>query len=291
MSFKVSVNHGGGLYGMGQLMLYMQARQFGCDFSKLDLIGGTSTGVIVSAMIAMGLDLNLLYAIYQNRAKDIFPPSIRKYQLWLKTPQFPNSAIGDILKSIFGDARFSDVKIPLFATAFDLINLDFKVFESFDAADGALPLWEVVRCAVAAETYLDPHYLAGTWYGDGGVSANNPAVVGLVTALDKCNPALHDINMYSVDCGPAGGGGFVPHWIWGWAQLILRGTVNGTADKKEEKTIETFAKDMTGYQRCRFPKPSQDLEFWDCNVVPMIQREWRPMVFAGAQCFKDFIDS
>jgi uncharacterized protein len=160
-----------------------------CD--RFDLIGGTSTGSILAAGLAMGLRAAELRDFYLKYGKKIFSPEFFVVRFWHK---YPSKPLEDALKEVFGanttlgDSRLRTLLMivsknaTLGSTWFFINNPANKYF----AQNKSLPLWQVVRASSAAPTYFPPqtiHVIDGTGkanryeFIDGGVSSyNNPSM-------------------------------------------------------------------------------------------------------------------
>ncbi|HLW84681.1 MAG TPA: patatin-like phospholipase family protein [Candidatus Sulfotelmatobacter sp.] len=160
-----------------------------CD--RFDLIGGTSTGAILAAGLALGLKAAVLRDFYLNFGRDIFTKSFLPVQFWHK---YPSAPLEKHLKNVFGESTTlgSDrlctqiLAVTKNATLgndwFFTNNPASKFFKN----NSGLPLWQVVRASTAAPTYFPPQTIAvvdearkqQTYeFVDGGVSSyNNPSL-------------------------------------------------------------------------------------------------------------------
>ena len=160
-----------------------------CD--RFDLIGGTSTGAILAAGLALGLKATDLRDFYLKFGKDIFTKSFAPVRFW---HSYPSGPLEKHLKDVFGDSTSlgSDqlkTQILIVAKNATLGNDWFFTNNSknkFFTQNSGLPLWELVRSSSAAPTYFPPHAMSipdGTGkkqtyeFIDGGVSSyNNPSL-------------------------------------------------------------------------------------------------------------------
>jgi patatin-like phospholipase/acyl hydrolase len=160
-----------------------------CD--RFDLIGGTSTGAILAAGLALGLKAAVLRDFYLNFGRDIFTKSFLPVQFWHK---YPNAPLEKHLKDVFGESttlgsdrlRTQILAVTKNATLgndwFFTNNPKSKFFKN----NSGLPLWQVVRASTAAPTYFPPQTIAvvdeagkqqSYEFVDGGVSSyNNPSL-------------------------------------------------------------------------------------------------------------------
>lgn len=190
---------GGGIRGLleAEVLLEMetQLNQITGDNRPLgerfDLIGGTSTGAILAAGLAMGLRAAELRDFYFKYGKKIFTPGFILVRIWHK---YPSKPLEDALKEVFGasttlgDSRLRTLLMivakntTLGSTWFFVNNPAGKYFSQ----NKGLPLWQVVRASTAAPTYFPPQAITvadptgkshNYEFVDGGVSTyNNPSM-------------------------------------------------------------------------------------------------------------------
>ena len=156
---------------------------------RFDLIGGTSTGAILAAGLALGLKASELRDFYLKYGHKIFTKSW--IPLWHK---YPSGPLEKYLKQVLGksmalgseDLRTQIVVVAKNATLgsdwFFSNNPKNKFFKN----NSRLPLWQIVRASSAAPTYFPPETVVITdetnkrqkhEFIDGGVSSyNNPAL-------------------------------------------------------------------------------------------------------------------
>jgi hypothetical protein len=158
--------------------------------NRFDLIGGTSTGAILAAGLALGLRATDLRDFYLKFGKDIFTKSFAPVRFW---HSYPSGPLEKYLKDVFGDLTLGSDKLKtqilIVAKNATLGNDWFFTNNSknkFFTQNSGLPLWELVRSSSAAPTYFPPHAMSipdGTGksqkyeFIDGGVSSyNNPSL-------------------------------------------------------------------------------------------------------------------
>ncbi|HKW26572.1 MAG TPA: patatin-like phospholipase family protein [Terriglobales bacterium] len=156
-----------------------------------DLIGGTSTGAILAASLALGLRAADLRDFYLKLGKQVFSPEFFPIRFWHKYPSRPlEKALQDVLggDTTLGDSRLRTLLLivskntTLGSTWFFTNNKKGKFFSQ----NRGLPLWQIVRASTAAPTYFPPQRInipgrpASTHayeFVDGGVSMyNNPSM-------------------------------------------------------------------------------------------------------------------
>lgn len=154
-----------------------------CEY--FDLIGGTSTGSIIAAALAIGLDTAEIKKLYFELGGKVF--GARKFKQW--EARFLAAPLEEELERVFGDITLGGDEIRTglcivtkradTGSTWPLINHPKGAF--FEANRHIL-LRNAVRASSAAPVYFEPTTIdlgggqVGTFI-DGGVSmANNPAV-------------------------------------------------------------------------------------------------------------------
>jgi len=194
-----------------------------CDY--FDLIGGTSTGSIIAASLAVGKTVDEITAMYMDLGGKIFSGK-RNWWNPLETAKFLKAnydykALETSLKGAFGDITLGSDQIRtglcIVAKRADtnsvwpLINHpNGKYFDSAIGKNKNIPLWQAVRASSAAPTYFAPQMIdvgdgQRAAFVDGGVSmANNPALTLLMVATLKGFPfhwPMGEQNIFLVSVG------------------------------------------------------------------------------------------
>ncbi len=191
-----------------------------CDY--FDLIGGTSTGSIIAAGLAVGMTATELKRLYLELGGKVF--GTKKVKLW--EALFKTEPLEEELERIFGDTTLGDDSIETgicivtkradTGSTWPLIN---HPEGKFYGENRDFLLRAVVRASAAAPVFFKPTTidLGGGQVGafiDGGVSmANNPALrLFLVATLN----------------------GFPFRWKTGENELLLVSVGTGTWDVKDD---------------------------------------------------------
>jgi uncharacterized protein len=217
---------------------------------RFDLIGGTSTGAILAAGLALGLRASQLRDFYLQYGRAIFSKSFLPVRWWHK---YPSKPLEKHLKDVLGDStalgssalKTMVVIVTKNATLgndwFFTNNPKSKFFKN----NAGLPLWQVVRASTAAPTYFAPHTIAipddsgkkrEHDFIDGGVSSyNNPALqlfleatvpqYGLGWPMGADKLMLISIgtgfNSMMIEAGKASG-----YCVLDWAQYLIKEMMN-----------------------------------------------------------------
>lgn len=179
-----------------------------CDY--FDLIGGTSTGSIIAACLAIGMKVEEIRDMYFELGGKIFG---RKYKWWnifqlddLIKAKYDAKPLEEELEKVFKQIRLGDedIKTGLCIVAkradtnsvWPLINHPKgKFYGSAGGNNKDILLWKAVRASAAAPTYFIPQVidvggdLPTAAFVDGGLSmANNPSLQLLMVATLKGFP-------------------------------------------------------------------------------------------------------
>lgn len=271
---------GGGVRGVVEAVLLRRITDRFPNFLRdTDFFVGTSTGGIIALGLADGKSPSDLIELYEDKSKFIFQDSLVddvKDIGKLRGAEYDNDNLKTALQAEFGDKKLGDLERKVAITAFDLNRYPedpahtfwkLKVFHNFDTfgADNGEKIVDVALRTSAAPVYF-PTY--GKFI-DGGVVANNPALVGLAQALTRqgAKKNLSDIYLLSI------GSGKVPRYIegedldWGyrqWLPYIFDLTFYGGMD-----TVDFICNELlsVGFHRL-CPLLDKDYKLGDWKLIP-----------------------
>lgn len=174
-----------------------------------DLIGGTSTGAIIAALLAIGRSVDKITKLYMDLGGKIFGKKHDWWKPWetwkyLKA-EYDYTALEDSLKKTFGTVTLGSDQIRtglcIVAKRADTNSIwhfmnhpKGKFYDSELGKNKNILLWQAVRASTAAPTYFAPQMIdvghgQKAAFIDGGVSmANNPALTLLMVATLKGFP-------------------------------------------------------------------------------------------------------
>jgi len=166
-----------------------------CDL--FDLIAGTSTGGILTAMLTLPTrfgrpkySAEQVLSAYFEHGGEIFHHSLLRsvstFGGFVK-PKYSPSGLDAMLDSYLGSARLHATLTEILVTAYDMSSSTPWFFKTSFAKDHPLPqddplLTQVVRATTAAPTYFPPLMMEGHCMIDGGVFASNPALCAYAQA-------------------------------------------------------------------------------------------------------------
>lgn len=203
---------GGGVRGYFAALLIarLTAAQPGW-LDKVDLIAGTSTGAIIALCLGMTMAPSEIAAIYAREAERIFSTSLVDRVLdagGLIGPRYDVRRFAAILRQVFRDTRFADLKRKVMVPAFDLDDGNPDPARRrwrarfFQARSDASML---VRRAALYSSAVPAVFATADGHVDGGVFAANPAMCALSLSLDDTvfsPPALlGGVRLFSIGTG------------------------------------------------------------------------------------------
>jgi patatin-like phospholipase/acyl hydrolase len=205
--FQVLAIDGGGVRGIfAAALLAGLEDDLGRPVRELfDLVVGTSTGGIIALGLGAGLTPAEILDFYVSEKDQIFPnrlgwrrirhPFAAKYG-----PQRLQAAV----QRVFGDTLLGESRVPLVIPSYNLGENDVYLFKTPHhdrlKRDHKVPMWQVAMATTAAPTYFPAFRLPGEHVRlvDGGVWANNPAMVGVTEAVSMFGCSLENIRLLSV---------------------------------------------------------------------------------------------
>lgn len=245
---------GGGIRGYLQALVLaeLESRTGLPTCNLFEGIFGTSTGGILAAGLALGKPASAMAAFYREHGPRIFRRSCGKRLrslFGLADESYDADGLEEALEAVFGNAALSQAQKSLCLTAYDIEARRPVLFRSWqaraNAADDHL-MTAVCRATAAAPTYFEPALVKNATglmraCVDGGVWANNPAMVAVVEAI-KLGHTPRRIRLVSVGTGcderpyllsDARGWGLA-----GWARPLLDILFSGQSDAVDHQCGE-----------------------------------------------------
>uniref|UniRef100_A0A0E0KEM3 Patatin n=1 Tax=Oryza punctata TaxID=4537 RepID=A0A0E0KEM3_ORYPU len=207
---------GGGIRGLipGTILAFLEARLQELDgpdarlADYFDCIAGTSTGGLITAMLAApGDDGRPLFAakdinrFYLDNGPRIFPQKrcgIAAAMAALTRPRYNGKYLQGKIRKMLGETRVRDTLTNVVIPTFDVRLLQPTIFSTYDAKSMPLKnalLSDICISTSAAPTYLPAHCFQTTDDAtgkvrefnliDGGVAANNPTMVAMTQITKK----------------------------------------------------------------------------------------------------------
>lgn len=216
--FRILSIDGGGYLGLATAaFLQTVEAQFDAKTAEcFDLFCGTSTGAILALAFATGMSAADTVALYKKLGPRIFPHgnvvtrNARKLGS-LVTSRHGNHGLRIALKDAFGERTLADVhargKFAL-VTAFNVTSGTPRIFKTDHApelrAHAGYRLADIILASTAAPVYLplatltDPLLQSVEQFGDGGLVANSPALLGYAEAVSYLRRPPHTLDILSL---------------------------------------------------------------------------------------------
>ena len=213
--FRILSIDGGGIRGIipAVWLKHIQDELDGKPLHEcFDLVVGTSTGSIVAAAVACDIDVGDAYHLYEEFGPRIFRPQDyrMKFANLFTAPVYRPSALAEALRSVFGTRDLRDAKTKLCITSYDVFNRQVMLLKSYNADTEGLPIWECCKASSSAPSYFPAHLMAMKENKipliDGGVAANNPALIAIGEAVallpgNHISELKRDVHLVSLGTG------------------------------------------------------------------------------------------
>ena len=205
MVFRILTIDGGGVRGIYPAhILASLTKVLGPLSAVFDLVAGTSTGSIIAGAVATGADLEHVTNLYESHAAQIFSPRLGNLRGVVRSA-YSSEPLRALLRSVFANATFADVKTRLMVIASDVSNGSVFVMKSPYLAsfvrDADITLVDGICASCAAPTYFDPVRVKEYLLADGGLWANNPSLVAYTEAVGKLHIPTADVRILSIGTG------------------------------------------------------------------------------------------
>lgn len=207
--FRVLSLDGGGAKGFYTLGILREIEaMIGCRLhERFDLIFGTSTGSIITAMLALGKSVPEIISLYQEHV-----PTVMKN----KDADGRSRALAELSKTIFGDAPFTDAKTSVGIVTTKWVLEKPMIFKThIGQAHGmkgsfvpgfGVNIGDAVQASCSAYPYFNRKTVV-TSSGDhielidGGFCANNPTLYAIADATVALGVPPESIRVVSLGCG------------------------------------------------------------------------------------------
>lgn len=180
-------------------------------YETFDILAGTSSGGILASYIAghkaRGMDCVKLYSA--SRGRLIMNKTIWDEIAGLRfKPKYDGKGKHRLLTSVFKDKRLFDVAKDktLIVTSYDVERRKEVIFKNKQSSRHSLynpTLVEICDATSAAPTYFPTIKSTDNpprWLVDGGLAANNPALIALVDAMGSRH-SIDNIRLLSIGTG------------------------------------------------------------------------------------------
>ncbi len=207
--FRVLSLDGGGAKGFYTLGILREIEaMIKCRLhERFDLIFGTSTGSIITSMLALGKSVPEIIALYEEHV-----PTVMKET----DADGRSAALAQLATTIFGDAMFTDVKTSVGIVTTKWVLEQPMIFKAhIGQAHGrkgsfvpgfGVKIGDAVQASCSAYPYFSRKTVV-TSSGDnielidGGFCANNPTLYAIADATIALRVAPENIRVVSLGCG------------------------------------------------------------------------------------------
>ncbi|XP_010437269.1 PREDICTED: patatin-like protein 1 isoform X2 [Camelina sativa] len=226
---------GGGVRGViaGVILAYLekQLQELDGEDARLadyfDVIAGTSTGGLVTAMLTVPDETGRphfaakdIVPFYLEHCPKIFPQPagvlalLPKLPKLLSGPKYSGKYLRNLLSKLLGETKLHQTLTNVVIPTYDIKKLQPTIFSSYQAlADPSLNVKVSDICVgtSSAPTFFPPHYFSNedsqgktTEFNlvDGAITANNPTLVAMTAVskqIVKNNPDMGDIKPLGYD--------------------------------------------------------------------------------------------
>jgi len=205
--FQVLAIDGGGVRGIfAAALLAGLEEDLGRPIVEMfDLVVGTSTGGIIALGLGAGLSPAQIVDFYVTQQDSIFGNAIG----WRKVRQlfvakYRPGPLEAALRGVFGDMLLGESRVPLVVPSYNLGENDVYLLKTPHherlRRDHKVPMWQAAMATTAAPTFFPAFRLPNSHIRlvDGGVWANNPAMVGVTEAVSMFGLPLDQVRVLSV---------------------------------------------------------------------------------------------
>ncbi len=201
---------GGALKGAIAAELLMLAEKYiGHNINThFKMFAGSSTGSIIATALACGISTKELVNLYTRVGPVIFKKekytsidAIKKLTRILRDSVYSNDTLAKHLNFVLKDITFANVKDYLVIPYANLSSFEASCFTNTDQSANNVRVADAVLCSCAAPILFRPVELDGKLMCDGGMFANNPALIAVMRAHKDLNIPFERIKVLSLGCG------------------------------------------------------------------------------------------
>ncbi|MGH7687514.1 MAG: CBASS cGAMP-activated phospholipase [Candidatus Dormibacteria bacterium] len=202
--FQVLALDGGGVRGLfsAAILARLEEDLHTRLLDHFDLVVGTSTGGLTAVGLGAGMSPQDIVNLYTEMGTTVFPwrpvGGVRR----LLRSKYSPEPLRAALEQHLGDMRLEQSSVNLLVTAYDLTSDTIHLFKTPHNPtlyrDGRVRMVDVALATSAAPTYFPAHVVDGARLVDGGIVANNPAVIGIAEAVSMFGRTLDDVHVLSI---------------------------------------------------------------------------------------------
>jgi len=221
-----------------------------------DLIAGTSTGGIIALGLGLGYRPKQILDFYMEKGPIIFSAQEKVSRFWVGIKAFfkrkySTEPFKKALEEYFGDKCLCHSTKPLIIPSFDSVRSDVYIYKTPHherlKSDYKIPVCEVALATASAPTYFSAFVNdVGVRLIDGGIWANNPAMVALTEALGYFAKPQAEIAMLSIGTtreNITSGNVHKTGGKWVWREKAVEFMMHGQMLSAENQAFHILSKD------------------------------------------------
>jgi len=295
--FNILSLDGGGVRGIfGAQVLNLMYDMLRIDpYSVFNLFVGTSTGSIVASTLATQKNISKLVEDYESFAPIIFKKRLSFCGTWKS--KYKLNRLESFLYERFGKITLGEITVPLIINSTNMSTGDVHVLKSSyqnDVRGGNyyrdrnVPLYMAVLASCAGPSYFDPIKIGDDLLCDGGLWANNPALVGYVDALRNFQEISENIRILSIGTGN-NRTFYVPARCWGLLTGWKRQKIVDLAMLCQTKYAENCLKLIMPDHIFRINPEIDNWKLDDCNAIRTLKSLAAEVVTHRCEDIKEFL--
>ncbi len=205
--FQILALSGGGFRGLytAQVLADLEQESGHSIAKHFDLLAGTSVGGILALAVACEIPMDRVVTLFSEHGNKIFKKrSFFSHWLSIRKSPYTSDGLKELLQQddLFGNKKLSDAKHPVIVPAINYTRgfpVVFKTPHHPDLKrDHEFLLTDIALATSAAPAYFPRHYFDSQQYVDGGLCANNPALLALHEADFYFDIPLDRIRLLSI---------------------------------------------------------------------------------------------
>ena len=192
---KILIISGGGVYGIIPCCLLDSVQKE--DMARIDVIGGTSVGGILSLHLAKYGDPQLLKRDFKENMNRFFTTSLRN-RLDPFTPKYTADGIESALKAIL-PGKVSDMDGKFVVPSFSFKRMSPVVFHNFTKQFSHMDAWKVARATSAAPLAFPP--FSENIFIDGGILEKLPVITTASMVYQATGVPASELDVFAIGTG------------------------------------------------------------------------------------------
>jgi uncharacterized protein len=277
-SFYILTIDGGGIRGIFPAYFLKKIKdELNVTFyEQFDLIAGTSTGSIIAAALATNYPIDKIVQMYKLYGNSVFKNNILSMR-GIFSSRFNKKNLKEMANDTFKNLTMSASKTRLLIPAVDIGKGNVHVFKSQYlkefVRDKNVKISDAVIASCSAPSYFDPEEVGPYLLADGGIWANNPALVALIEAVGKLGRDIKRIKILSIGTGV--GNRYYNHssnsWglATGWRRTQLIDTIFNLQSESAHNMVGLMLP-KESYLRINFTE-NKKLSLDDTGMIPRLE--------------------